>query len=236
MGMPINITTVHDNQAAVKEAFEYFRAIDNQYSTYKPDSEISKINNGLPKDAWSESMKLIFDLCEQTKEQTNGYFDIKRNGKIDPSGLVKGWSIKKAADLLLSKGVKDFYIEAGGDIQSYGLNHKKQAWRFGIRNPFNRNENVKIISAPGYGIATSGTYIRGQHIYNPFKPAQSITDIVSLTVIGPDIYGADRFATAAFAMGREGIRFIDGLAGFEGYLIDSDGIATSSQGFKEYVI
>ncbi len=70
------------------------------------------------------------------------------------------------------------------------------------------------------GVATSGTSIRGQHIYNPQDDAAPIDEIVSLTVIGPNIYEADRFATAAFAMGSDGIVFIEQLDGFEGYMID----------------
>ena len=75
------------------------------------------------------------------------------------------------------------------------------------------SEHVKVLALTDQGIATSGTAIRGQHIYNPHQPDASIQDIVSLTVIGPNIYEADRFATAAFAMGKEGIRFIANVAG-----------------------
>ena len=84
-------------------------------------------------------------------------------------------------------------------------------------------------------MATSGTYVRGQHIYNPKNSDQPVTGIVSLTVIGPDIYEADRFATAAFAMGPAGIIFIEQLAGFEGYMIDPNGLATYTSGFERYV-
>lgn len=236
MGMPIKICTVEDSDEAVREAFDCFRSVDDQYSTYKSHSEISLINQGLPKEKWSSSMKYIFELCEQTKQQSQGYFEIKHNEKYDPSGLVKGWSIKQAAYLLVSRGVKNFFIEAGGDIQSYGFSAESKPWRFGIRNPFNRNEIVKAVSAPDQGVATSGTYTRGQHIYNPFAPNKPINDILSLTVVGPDIYEADRFATAAFAMGREGIKFIDSLQGFEGYMIDSSGVATLSHGFGRFVV
>jgi thiamine biosynthesis lipoprotein len=88
----------------------------------------------------------------------------------------------------------------------------------------------------GSGVATSGTYIRGQHIYNPHHPQKTIDDVVSLTVVGPDIYEADRFATAAFAMGREGIIYIEKLPGFEGYMIDTAGLATMTSGFENLVI
>ena len=85
-------------------------------------------------------------------------------------------------------------------------------------------------------MATSGTYVRGQHIYNPHEPTKLIQDIVSLSVIGPDILEADRFATAAFAMGEQGIYFIENLPGFEGYMVNAQGIATQTTGFGAFVL
>ena len=85
-------------------------------------------------------------------------------------------------------------------------------------------------------MATSGNYIRGDHIYNPHASAEIIKDIVSLTVIAANVYEADRFATAAFAMGADGINFIEKLLGLEGYLVDKNGIATYTSGFEKYII
>ncbi len=65
-------------------------------------------------------------------------------------------------------------------------------------------EIVKVLAISDRGVATSGTYIRGQHIYNPVTGGLPDPEIVSITVIGPDIYEADCYATAAFAMGRKG--------------------------------
>jgi thiamine biosynthesis lipoprotein len=85
------------------------------------------------------------------------------------------------------------------------------------------------------GIATSGTYNRGQHIFNPTDPTQkTITDIVSLSVIGPNVLEADRFATAAFAMGERGIYLIQQRPGLEGYVINRNNIATQTTGFETY--
>jgi thiamine biosynthesis lipoprotein len=134
------------------------------------------------------------------------------------------------------KGMEDFYLDAGGDIQVTGRNNDGQNWRVGIRNPFDAGQIVKVLSVSNCGVATSGTYIRGQHIYNPKNEDQSITDILSLTVIGPNIFEADRFATAAFAMGIDGINFIERLPGLEGYMIDKNKRATFTTGFEEYVI
>lgn len=239
MGMPITIEIV-DAKATLKnidKVFNYFKYVDGKFSTYKKGSEITKINKGIisVKDA-SFDMKEVLTLCAKTKKETNGYFDILRNGKTDPSGLVKGWAINNAAKLISKMGFKNFFVDAGGDIQVGGKNNEGENWRIGIQNPFNLKEIIKAIRVKDEGVATSGTYLRGQHVYNPYFPKLPILDIISLTVIGPNVFEADRFATAAFAMGVSGIRFIENLHGFEGYMIDRMGMATYTSGFDKYVI
>lgn len=237
MGMPV--TAAIEDGAADETAFrkihDYFHYVDTKYSPYKPDSEVSKINDGLPKDKWSREMKTIVELCGQTKDQTGGYFNAFHEDKFDPSGLVKGWAIGNAARILTELGFRNFYIEAGGDVQVSGHNGSGRPWSVGIRNPFNQDEIIKVARVSGQGVATSGTYIRGQHIYNPRGGNDEIGAVASLTVIGPTIYDADRFATAAFAMGGSGIGFIESIDGFEAYMITSDRQATLTSGFGKYV-
>jgi FAD:protein FMN transferase len=238
MGMPITLEVADPivSPDDLEKVFAYFISVDETFSTYKATSEISKINRGeLLTAEYSEDMKAILALSEQTKKDTYGYFDIEHDGLYDPSGIVKGWAIQNAADRLKAGGFRNFYIDAGGDISVAG-NKDGKLWRIGIRNPFNRSENVKVLALTDRGIATSGTAIRGQHVYDPYNPNMPLLDIVSITVIGPNIYDADRFATAAFAMGKRGIQFIEKLAGFEGYMIDAHARATFTSGFERYVL
>jgi thiamine biosynthesis lipoprotein len=237
MGMPITVEVIdYDSAGEIEQVFDYFRAVDERYSTYKATSEIALINRGLPKSEWSDEIADVLRLCEQTKKETNGYFDIRRSdGLIDPSGLVKGWAIDRAANLLRMAGKQQFYIEAGGDIQTQGVRADGRAWHVGVRSPFNHTEIVKVLHVAGQAVATSGTYIRGEHIYNPNNNYAPANSIASLTVIGWNIYDVDRFATAAFAMGKKGIHFIT-HQGMEAYMIDIGGTATYTPRFMEYVI
>ncbi len=228
--------TVNKAASLIPRVFTYFEYIDAKFSTYKPDSEISLINRGaLTNDQASPDMRTVFALAEEMRLQTNGYFNIAHDGKIDPSGLVKGWALSNAAEMLRDAGCRNFYVEAGGDFQAVGFNAQGQPWRVGIRSPFNLGETVKILQVSDRGVATSGTYIRGQHIYDPVAGGLPNQEILSITVVGPDVYEADCYATAAFAMGRNGIGFIESLDGFEGYMIDRNYRGTFTSDFKRYI-
>jgi len=236
MGTPVTVEIINADLPAFHPVFDYFSAVDERFSTYKATSEVSQINRGaLPHSAYSPEMQEVLRLAGETKQATGGYFDVYTpEGALDPSGIVKGWAVNNAAKLIRAQGHVDFWVDAGGDIQTGGKNVEGKEWSAGIRSPFNENEVVKIVYPRGHGVATSGTYIRGEHIWNPHTRKSVATEIVSLTVIGPDVYEADRFATAAFAMGNEGIRFIESLPGFEGYAIDKHGTATMTGGFSSY--
>ena len=238
MGMPVTVHIVAPNtDLIINKVFDYFTYIDNKFSLYKKDSEIMMINRKeISLEKSSSDMQEIFRLAEKTKQETDGYFDIiNKSGIYDPSGIVKGWAIYQASKIIEEHGFSDYYVDAGGDIQVGGNNHEGKPWKIGIKNPFNQNEIVKTVYLQNQGIATSGNYIRGQHIYNPKNKLEEITEIVSVSVIGPNVYEADRFATPAFAMGKNGIHLIERIKGLEGYIIDSNGIATMTSGFEKYV-
>lgn len=239
MGMPIEIAVAGDSpaaRAALEDAFAYLVGVDERFSTYKEGSEISRMNRGeLALRNASEEVQEIFARAEDARKRTNGYFDVRRpDGKLDPSGIVKGWAIRKTAERIRNAGLEHFFVNAGGDIASGGKNHEGADWSVGIENPLNRAQIAKVVFPRGRGVATSGSYIRGAHIYNPHDLSQRLDVVKSITVIGPDVEAADVLATAAFAMGVHGIEFIERTLDFEAYQVDRKGVATMTGGFAEY--
>lgn len=238
MGMPITVEVILADDAAAKRnmdrVFDDIREVDRTFSTYKPDSEISRMNRGeLTADDASAVVRDVLALCEQMKSRTGGYFDILRDGRMDPSGLVKGWSIGEAAKLLDDAGVQDYCITAGGDIQLRGHNADGEKWTVGIQNPRKRGEIVKVLRLTDMAVATSGTYERGEHIYDPHT-GRAAVHWQGLTVVGPAILEADVFATAACAMGAAGPGWL-AEQGFECYAIGSDDTAVFTPGINTYL-
>jgi thiamine biosynthesis lipoprotein len=239
MGMSISLVVPDDEirPEDMDAVFAEFLAVDTQFSPFKRESEISRLNRGeIVERELTPRMREILTLCEYAKHKTGGYFDIIRpDGTIDLCGMVKGWAIKNASHQLADMGFANFCVAAGGDIQCHGLNGEGEEWTVGIRHPFMRDEVVKVLRPVGCGVATSGNYIRGDHVYNPHTGQFGSDNIVSLTVIGPDVMEADCYATAALAMGRGGINFIEKTPGLEAYEIDSFGTARMTSGLKRYL-
>jgi thiamine biosynthesis lipoprotein len=233
MGMPITIEVVAPEEQArpaIAAAFAYFRHIDEVFSTYKPTSEISQLNSGeLDYEQLSAEVKSVLVACDDYRVKTDGFFNISHHGFIDPSGLVKGFSIAEAAKLLRATGLHNFFISAGGDVQTGGHNESGAPWTVGIQHPTERDKVAKTIQLTDGAIATSGTYERGTHIYSP-ETGKPVTEIISLSVVGDDIYDIDVMATAAFAMGLAGLEFL-ARRGYDAYMITAEMKVFATPGF-----
>ena len=159
MGMPVSLNVVDaaSGSADTDAVFSYLRHIDQVFSTYRGDSETERINRGeVRTQDHSNDMRSVIDWCERTKAETRGYFDAHCMGRFDPSGIVKGYAIKRAADLLKARGLHNYFVEAGGDIQTAGHNRSGENWRVGIQDPFDASRLLKVVNLSGEGIATSG--------------------------------------------------------------------------------
>jgi thiamine biosynthesis lipoprotein len=235
MGMPI-VVDVRDDDAddrLVDRVFDWFREVDATFSTYKDDSEISRLNRDeLALRECSEDVRWVIARCRELTDETDGYFDASAvvPGAIDPSGLVKGWSVDRAAALLDRAGIRNYAVNAGGDIRLRGGATPEPVWRVGIQHPTVRDGIAAVVEADDLAIATSGAYARGEHVVDPHTglPPQGV---LSVTIVGPDLATADAYATAAFAMGVEGPEWTRRLRPYEAMTITGDGKVLSTASF-----
>ncbi len=233
MGMPVTVDVRDPGAAAsaLDEVYGDLAYVDSIFSTYRPESPISQINAGrLSPEESAPIVRAVLALCREFERSTNGYFSPWHDGVLDPSGLVKGWAIARAATILDGHGYRDYFVDAAGDVRTRGHAATGTPWRVGIRHPIEKEKTARVVLATDFAVATSGTYEKGAHIYDPHT-GRPVTDLLSMTVVGPDIVTADVFATATFAMGRAGLEFIERQDGYEAYAIDPDLRAWWTPGF-----
>ena len=226
-GHPFTVATDRiADDALLDAAFAELRAAEALFSPFRADSAVSRINAGTLRERDADRLvREVLDLCRAYAARTGGYFSAWRGGRLDPSGLVKGWAIARAAAVLERAGCRRFFVDGAGDVTVRG------AWRVGVRHPRERDRVAGVVELRDLAIATSGTYEKGPHIVDPHDGAPA-TELVSLTVIGRDITAADAYATAAFAMGRAGVAFVEGLRGYEAMAIDGELFSAETSGWS----
>jgi thiamine biosynthesis lipoprotein len=123
---------------AIERAVAWLRWVDSTFSPYRSESQISLLERGeLTEAASHREVRYILSLCEQLRLATNGYFDARAAGHLDPSGVVKGWSVDRASELLTLAGCPDHLIDGGGDVRFHGRPAAGHDWQVGITHPVN---------------------------------------------------------------------------------------------------
>ncbi|MGZ4417696.1 MAG: FAD:protein FMN transferase, partial [Gaiellaceae bacterium] len=171
--------------------------------------------------------------CERLRAETDGYFNVRAASPelVDPSGLVKGWAVDHAAALLDEAGLRNYAVNAAGDMRLRGRAVPELHWRVGIQHPLELDRVARVIDTTDLAIATSGEYARGAHVLDPHTHRPP-TGILSVTITGPDLATADAYATAAFAMGAaRATHWTARLRGYEAMTILADGRVLSTPGF-----
>lgn len=211
-------------RTALTEAVASLHRADAIFSTYREDSEISRLTRGeLSLADCSPEVTEVLELGAQAEQLSDGWFSMRYEGHLDPTGIVKGWSTERAARMLAAAGATGVSLNGGGDVQLLGVPGPERPWRVGVSDPLRPGGLAAVVSAAGapeLAVATSGTAERGAHIVDPKTGHSAITDLVAVTVVAPTLTWADCWATAAFAMGsREGLAWLESLPDVEALLI-----------------
>ncbi|MBI5327606.1 MAG: FAD:protein FMN transferase [Deltaproteobacteria bacterium] len=166
---------------------------------------------------------------------------LKRKGMaIGLGGIAKGYAVDKAMQVLVSHGIKDAVIKAGGDTRVQGAK-QGEAWEIGIKHPRDKARHFLTLELSNISISTSGDYERFfikdnvlyHHIMDP-KTGYPAKHSQSVTILAPDTMTSDALSTAVFVLGHvKGMELIKKLPGIEGIIIDSTGKAHYSNGFEK---
>jgi thiamine biosynthesis lipoprotein len=210
-----------DVRLAIDAACERLHEADDVFSTWKPDSPISRLRRGeIGIGDCPAEVGVVLDLCRRARRSSRGWFDPwAMPGGVDPTGLVKGWATQEALLVLKKAGVAAAMINGGGDIATFGCRHGGRPWVIGIRDPVDASSCVCVVASPG-AVATSGSYERGLHVRDP-RTGLGVDELWSVTVAGPDLALADALATGVMAGGMDAVALVEAIPGYSALVIDA---------------
>ena len=169
-------------------------------------------------------------LGELAERQSRDAFRVRRAGPagrvvLDPTGVVKGWAVERAADHLRALEGTDFCLSAGGDLVCRTLDPDAAPWRIGIEDPHDPTRDIAVVPVSTGAVATSGTAHRGHHLVDA-RTGLPPTGVASVTVVAASLTWADIDATAAYAHGRDAARWLRTRPGRSGLVVWADGSTT----------
>src|SRR5512132_1867740 len=220
MGMPISLALRgrHASSTAGQEAWEavinQLREVDLIFSTYRDDSIINRLDRGeLMIEECPPEVAEVLMLGRQAERQSDGAFSINLplpdgRHRLDPSGVVKGWAVQRAARFLDALDETDYCLSAGGDLVCHTADPVRPAWRIGIDDPHDTMSLIAVVPIRSGAVATSGTAHRGRHLVDP-RTGQHPSGVASATVIADSLTWADIDATAAYVQGRHAVRWLE---------------------------
>ncbi len=161
---------------------------------------------------------LLLIVGWQKIQLTNDNKIIKQDPRImlDCSAIAKGYAVDVIAQLLKRKGIRNYMVDIGGEVDVAGVNPSGALWRIGISKPDDDPESRKqdlqtILAVTDLGIATSGNYRnfyykdgkRYAHTIDPRTGYPVQHNILSATVIAPNCATADAYATSFMVLGLD---------------------------------
>jgi thiamine biosynthesis lipoprotein len=234
MGLPVSLalrgrhTDDELAEAAWTAAVALLRDVDRDFSTYREDSWISRLGRDeVGVEDCPPEVSEVLELGERARRESAGAFDVRRTGAdgatvLDPSGVVKGWAVQRAAQLFTTLDATDVCLSAGGDMVCRSAAPGSRGWRIGIEDPADPSRVIAVVPVRNGAVATSGAAHRGAHISHG-RSGVVPTAVASVTVVAADLTWADIDATAAYAQDADALSWLRGRPGRTGLVVWADG-------------
>ncbi len=156
---------------------------------------------------------LEFEVNKEYKINKLSVIKSTKNLQFDIDGIAQGYCVDYLSNLLLSKGIKNFIVEIGGEVFAIGTDEIGRQWRVGIQDVDYllgiKNSEDMVISLDNQGITTSGKFQKYKkigdsiisHIIDPRTGYPVKNDLVSVTVLAKNAMLADGLDNAFMVMG-----------------------------------
>ena len=165
-----------------RDVVGWLHRVDAVFSTYRPDSDISRLRRGeLRRRATPiRDVAEVLELCARGPRRPPAATSrALPDGRLDPTGLVKGWAVERASGCC-----------APGARPPRRQRRRRHAARpgravaVGIADPLDGSLLLTALDGRDFAVATSGIAERGAHILDPFtgRPADVLA---CATVVGP---------------------------------------------------
>ncbi|SDY56450.1 thiamine biosynthesis lipoprotein [Micromonospora pattaloongensis] len=190
---------------AIADAVAELRAIDVTYSPLRRTSLVALLRRGEVAPEAYPPLADIVARCDAMRAATDGWFDAWAvPGGFDPSGLLKGWAVERAAARLRAAGISDYAVVSGGDLTVRGHAPHGGPWRVAVHDPRGRDARPTVLALTEGAIGTSGMAGRRGHVVDPHTRT-TVDQQRAAIVTGPDLAIADGYATALCAAGPAGL-------------------------------
>jgi FAD:protein FMN transferase len=269
-------------ERALERAFQEMVHLETVLSEWRPDSEVSKINQraGTPVVVGDDTFRVIeksiwagvtsggtFDITFQSMSDLWKFGDaaeerprlptpadvaarrklvdyrklvldarahsvkVPSGMQIGLGGIAKGYIVDAAAAVLHGAGLRDFLVQAGGDLYGAGRKPDGSPWVSGIQDPRGlHGRYFAMIELENHAFSTAGDYARSyivdgkryHHIIDP-RTGYPATASRSVTVWAPDAFVADAIDDSVFILGPEkGLALLESLDGVGAVIVDAN--------------
>lgn len=235
---------------ALRRACAELRRADEVFSTWKPDSPMSRLRRDeiTLAQAPPEVAEVLW-LCADARRLSGGWFDPwAMPGGVDPTGLVRGWATAGALAVMRRTGIAAALIDAGGDVAAFGTPEPGWPWRIAVRYPGSSSARPACVVEGVGAVATATAHEHASHEPGPDDDTSGdIGDtgrtsalakpraVRSATVTGPDLALAGALATAVLAAGTDGPALVDAVPGYGAMVMDPQGVVWVTAGFPPAV-
>ena len=240
-----------DTRAVLRAARQISEWTNGKFDvTFGPLADIWKFDaqnqdSSIPDETAIRSRLPLIDYRRIEIDDTAGTVFLSRKGmRVHLGGIGKGFAVEGAAGILRRAGLRDFMIQAGGDLYAAGYKDGKP-WRLGINDPRGpAGRSFAAVDLTDGTFSTSGDYsrffvkdgVRYHHLIDPATglPARACR---SVTIVADSPMQADGLSTGVFILGPAGgMALIERLPNVEGVIVTAANEVMISSGLKDRLV